>query len=126
MKRHPTNRSPEGAAAYKRFKRRWAGRPCWGCGAPCWPFHRHHIVNRAGKVYDDERNLAHLCDGCHSVHHDQQVITYFGRHIDVLTDEDILRLKKQYDPEHWDLAFLRLLAGPGDGRLNMEFGRGME
>jgi hypothetical protein len=126
MKRRPTKRSPEGQAAYERFKKRWAGKPCWGCGQKCWPFHRHHIVNRAGKIYDDERNLAHLCDGCHSAHHDGGIETYMGRIICVLTDIDILRLKRDHDPDHWDLEFLRLLAGPGDGRLNMAFGEGME
>jgi len=128
MKRNPTKRSPEGQQALDEFRDRWEWNPCWGCGEHWIPFERHHIVYRDGvKGMDDQRNLAHLCKMCHDVHHNHGIQTWHGIAVKVrLTKEDVLRLKKQYDPEHWDLAFLRLLAGPGDGRLNMEFGRGLE
>lgn len=122
IKRKATKRSKEGAAAYERFKRRWAGRPCWGCGARWRAFHRHHIVGRDGIAgADDERDLAHLCDMCHAVHHDNGIQTWHGETVKVrLTKDDVLRLKRDRDPEYWDLAFLRELAGRRD------LGDGME
>ena len=123
-----TRRSKEGAKALDDFRDRWAGKPCWGCCGIWIPFERHHIVYRDGMmIMDDQRNLAHLCKMCHDVHHDHGIQTWHGRAVRVrLTKEDVLRLKRVFDPEYWDLAFLRLLDGPGDGRLNMNFGRGME
>lgn len=127
MKRKPTKRSIEGQRALDEFRDRWAGKPCWGC--TMWgPFEIHHIVGRDGILeHDDQRDMAHLCEMCHRVYHDPSIKTWHGRVVRVrLTKDDVLRLKKIHDPEHWDLAFLRLLAGPGDGRLNMDFGRGLE
>jgi hypothetical protein len=117
-------RSKEGVAALRGFLKRWKGKSCWNCTTI--GSERHHIVYRDGLIYDDQRNLAWLCGGCHSAHHLRGVANYFGRPIAFLTTETILRLKRDVDPDYWDLAFLRLLAGPGDGRLNMEFGRGLE
>ena len=128
MRRKPTKRSPEGQAALDNFRDRWQGKPCWGCCGIWIPFERHHIVGRDGILcYDDERNLAHLCEMCHDVYHDHGIKTWHGRTVKVfLTLENILRLKKLRDPDYWDLAFLRELAGPGDGRLNMAFEEGLK
>ena len=124
MKRKPTKRSPAGQQALDEFRDRWHGQTCWLCPMKLG-HHIHHIVERDGKIYDDRRNFAWLCGTCHDRFHKGPQIVYSVK-LPAWTDEDVLRAKKLIDPEHWDLAFLRLLAGPGDGRLNMEFGRGME
>ena len=124
MKRNKIRRSPEGQRALDEFRDRWIGQRCWMCPLRLGA-HVHHIVHRRGLEYDDRRNLAWLCPLCHARLHDGPQIVYRVE-LPAWTDEDVLRAKKQIEPGYWDLAFLRLLAGPGDGRLNMEFGRGLE
>jgi hypothetical protein len=111
IKHKPTKRSPEGQQAMKQFKARWQGKPCWACTATGQ--HRHHIVYRDGvAAADDERNLAWLCVGCHDAHHQRGLANFFGRRIEELTTEQIIRLKKIKDPKFYDPEFLDRLASP--------------
>ena len=108
-----TKRSPQGQQALDAFTKRWLGKPCWGCGDMRGPFEKHHIAGRDGCLeHDDERDLAHLCQMCHAVHHDNGIKTWHGRTVRVrLTKDDVLRLKRDRDPEFWDLDWLRKISG---------------
>ena len=126
MKRNPTKRSPEGQRAYDEFRRRHCrSNACWMCGEVFYQLQVHHIAKRRGLIYDDLRNFFAACLHCHA-RIEGNTIVVDGKRLEPIMDEWVLARKKVIDPYNWDLAFLRLLAGPGDGRLNMEFGRGME
>ena len=119
-------RSKEGQQAYKRFKsERCRCSTCWLCQRNYPMLDVHHIVPRRGVIYDDLRNFFAACRMCHSMI-EVDGIVWDGERVAQIPESRILRVKRRLDPKHWDLAFLRLLAGPGDGRLNMEFGRGLE
>ena len=108
MKRRKTKRSKEGQAAMKRFRDRWKGKPCWNCTSTGQ--HRHHIVYRDGvAAADDERNLAWLCLACHEAHHQRGLANFFGRRLNDLPTETIIRLKREKDPDHYDPAYLDYL-----------------
>jgi hypothetical protein len=123
MKRRPTKRSPEGQQAMQEFRDTWGNSPCWLCPYPGMEI--HHIVKRRGLIFDDLRDFAWLCRWCHSRAEGNTVVLHRVRLLPISV-ETVLEAKRLIDPKHWDLEFLRLLAGPGDGRLNMAFGEGME
>ena len=121
MKRRPTKRSKEGLDAIKTFEAN--NRQCWFCGKEATA--NHHIVFRRGKIFDDQRNLAAVCEKCHMRIHGATLVFRMGRY-DPIPLKRVLEVKRDKDLDNWDLAFLRELAGPGDGRLNMAFGEGLE
>jgi hypothetical protein len=106
LKRKPTRRSPEGARAIREFM---ADHPrCWWCGKLYkWP---HHIAGRDGqKLADDRRNLAAMCWWfCHQRKHVPNLVVD-GKRLPAITDAQILAAKRRWDPEHYDLEFLRVL-----------------
>ena len=122
MKR--TRRSKEGQRALDEFRDRWIGKLCWHCGRN-EATDIHHIVKRRGEAYDVLCNFFACCRWCHKRIEGETLIWNGERQLPIAEDV-VLRLKRIRDPLNWRLADLRLLAGPGDGRLNMEFGRGME
>ena len=124
MKRKPTKRSKEGQRALNEFRDQWIGRLCWYC----WTNDAtdiHHIVKRRGEAYDVLCNFFACCRWCHQ-RIEGETLVWNGIRQPTIPVDVVLRLKKIHDRENWKLAELRLLAGPGDGRLNMELGRGME
>ena len=124
MKRKPTKRSPEGQAALDRFQQEFCHRaPCWHCGKVCETLDVHHIVKRNGMVFDDLRNFFAACRSCHSRMEGARLV--FARYtLEPIPLQRVLEIKQQRDG--LDLDFLRVLAGPGDGRSNMKFGEGLE
>jgi hypothetical protein len=121
IKSKRTKRSKAGQQAITAFRKRWPR--CWFCGAPSSA--PHHIVFRRGVVFDDQRNLAAVCEDCHSRIHGITIVTVLNIRLLPIPLETVLRVKLHNDPP-LDLPFLRMLAGPGDGRLNMKFGEGLE
>jgi hypothetical protein len=121
IKRKATNRSKEGQQAITAFRKRWPR--CWFCGAKASA--PHHIVFRRGVVFDDQRNLAAVCEDCHSRIHGITIVTHNGERWDLLGRllpiplETVLRVKKERDPP-LDLPFLRELSG------KRNFGEGIE
>jgi 5-methylcytosine-specific restriction endonuclease McrA len=115
IKRKATNRSKEGQQAITAFRKRWPC--CWFCGAKSSA--PHHIVFRRGVVFDDQRNLAAVCEDCHSRIHDITIVKHNGKRFLPIPLETVLRVKRERDPP-LDLPFLRELSG----RLN--FGEGLE
>lgn len=83
---------------------------CWACGSSAqpafwyapWFLHRAHIVNQPR--LKDRRCVVLICPLCHSIEHG-------GRHLEAetppLTTENLLWLKKEHDPEFYDLELLQ-------------------
>jgi hypothetical protein len=120
VKRRPTKRSQEGAAALRKFKEeQCANDNCQLCGSFFEQLDPHHIVYRRGQVFDDERNLLAVCPKCHMRIHGATLVFRMGRY-DPIPLKRVLEAKRDKDPEYWDLAFLRELSGRRD------FGEGLE
>jgi hypothetical protein len=124
IKRKSTKRSKEGAAAMRAFKEEHFGKPCWYCELN-EATDAHHIAKRRGVIYDDPRNLFACCRWCHDRAEGATIVTRKGIKLPPIPLDVILRIKELCDPP-LDLPFLRMLSGPGDGRLNMNFGEGLE
>ena len=116
LKRKATKRSKAGLQALMEFKDRWYR--CWFCGAKASA--PHHIVFRRGLIYDDQRNLAAVCLDCHSRIHGITIVSVKGGRMLPIPLETVLMTKRTRDPEFWDLAFLRELAG------RLDFGEELE
>ena len=119
-----TKRSKEGAAALRKFQRDHChNAACWYCNKHFPKLDVHHIVKRRGMIFDDLRNFFAACRLCHSRMEGARLVfpTYT---LEPIPLQKVLEIKQQRDG--LDLAFLRVLAGPGDGRSNMTFGEGME
>lgn len=115
IKRKATKRSKEGQQAITAFRNRWPR--CWFCGSKASA--PHHIVFRRGVAFDDQRNLAAVCQDCHSRIHGITIVTVLNIRLLPIPLETVLRVKKNIDPP-LDLPFLRELAG------NLCFGEGLE
>jgi hypothetical protein len=115
IKRKATKRNKEGQQAITYFRKRFPR--CWFCGAKASA--PHHIVFRRGVVFDDQRNLAAVCQDCHSRIHDIPIVTVLNIRLLPIPLETVLRVKRERDPP-LDLPFLRELSG------KRNFGEGIE
>lgn len=82
---------------------------CWHCHArgvygigSHTPLDIAHIVGGPGRSHD-RRNIIRLCRDCHRAQHGERWPGYPGP----LTLANMLWLKKQYDPEFYDRAYLQ-------------------
>ena len=85
---------------------------CWYCGRRD-SLHSHHIIGGAGRS-DIRENLSRLCLFCHERAEGTTVCitTHDGRTLRLkpIPLENVLYLKKRYDPEHYDRKRLAELA----------------
>jgi len=111
IKPKPTRRSKQAQRHYKAFGDRWRGKACCICHAErgC---HRHHIVNREGDDWDDERNLLWVCKRCHDRLHGISVVVARVR-IPGWEKKDAFiyasDAKQRWDAEYYDPAYLDYL-----------------
>jgi hypothetical protein len=100
----------ERARLYEAFREEH--QTCWACGRdrkpPKWyepwlPNERAHIVNKPR--VEDIRCVVSLCTICHRISHWERFAHF--KQPEKLTLENLLWLKREHDPDHFDLEFLQ-------------------
>lgn len=85
---------------------------CWACGRdkkpPKWyepwlPNERAHIVNKPR--VEDVRAVVSLCTICHRISHWERFAHF--KEPSQLTTGDLIRLKREHDPDNYDPEFLQ-------------------
>lgn len=100
---------------YRNFKHNTLANWCWACGRDEsqrpdrwfaeWFIDRAHIVNKPR--VEDPRLIVLLCRLCHARFGGAQISQCPGNDWPALTVGNLLWLKKTFDPENFDRAFLR-------------------
>ena len=84
---------------------------CWWCGRDSWDsprdWHGPFLIERAHIVSSprvlDRRAVVLLCSGCHRVQHGERIS---GFDVERVSLGQMLWLKRTFDPEYYDEAFL--------------------
>lgn len=97
---------------YKPATETWAAQfgKCWRCGVSgIWPLTLtiHHIVRGVLRQKNDLRTTAIACYDCHWREHNGDGIGLIGW----------LRLKRDHDPENFDLEAINALRGRAPGAI---------
>lgn len=109
--------TPEQAEMYRAFHEEFTPGGCWRCGWDArtfrwrdWMLNRFeaaHILRGCNRVHD-RRVLVFLCNGCHRLEHGERVKPAgMNCYLPGITLANMLWLKREYDPEFYDLEFLR-------------------
>ena len=87
---------------------------CWACGWQsgfrdwCLPrLEIAHIVGGPGRRHD-RRALSRLCEGCHRLAHGARIVLA-GVTVPTLDIRNLVGLKLEFDPEHYDVPYLMSL-----------------
>lgn len=99
-------------AAAERSRRR-----CYVCGisdqvshwmAPVPGIQTHHLVGGAARS-DEPCNMVRLCHRCHRIVHGDRIPKDGGGHLPEITPQNLLWVKREHDPEEFDLDRLTVL-----------------
>lgn len=103
------------AQDYRHFKSNTLYPWCWGCGRDEsqkpdrwfaeWWLDRAHIVNKPR--VEDVRLVVLLCRLCHSRFSGARIVACQGHDWPRLTVGHLLWLKRRFDPENFDRAFMQ-------------------
>lgn len=100
----------EGYNAELEYERLHGWITCWACGAwkrqenyfAPWMIERAHIVNKPRRL--DRRLVVMLCSVCHRISHGERLSGFDRSKLELA---HLLTLKKECDPDWWDLEFIQ-------------------